>query len=86
MAHGALLEYGFILRYPPEKSHITGISYEPWHYRYVGGRPRSPCRTAVSVWRNTLRRHRRNKQQTLALLFLWGASFLLGLLLALLIT
>ena len=29
-------EYGFILRYPPEKSHITGIAYEPWHYRYVG--------------------------------------------------
>ena len=29
-------EYGFILRYPPEKSSITGISHEPWHYRYVG--------------------------------------------------
>lgn len=29
-------EYGFILRYPTEKSHITGIIYEPWHYRYVG--------------------------------------------------
>ena len=29
-------EYGFILRYPPEKSDITGIIYEPWHYRYVG--------------------------------------------------
>lgn len=29
-------EYGFILRYPPEKSDITGIVYEPWHYRYVG--------------------------------------------------
>lgn len=29
-------EYGFILRYPPEKSEITGIRYEPWHYRYVG--------------------------------------------------
>lgn len=28
--------YGFILRYPPEKSDITGIIYEPWHYRYVG--------------------------------------------------
>ena len=28
--------YGFILRYPPEKTHITGIIYEPWHYRYVG--------------------------------------------------
>ena len=29
-------EYGFIQRYPPNKSDITGISYEPWHYRYVG--------------------------------------------------
>ncbi len=29
-------EYGFILRYPKYKEAITGISYEPWHYRYVG--------------------------------------------------
>ena len=29
-------EYGFILRYPKDKSDITGIIYEPWHYRYVG--------------------------------------------------
>ncbi|QOX61879.1 M15 family metallopeptidase [Anoxybacterium hadale] len=29
-------KYGFILRYPSEKSEITGIGYEPWHYRYVG--------------------------------------------------
>ena len=28
--------YGFILRYPSDKSSITGINYEPWHYRYVG--------------------------------------------------
>lgn len=28
--------YGFILRYPFSKSPITGIDYEPWHYRYVG--------------------------------------------------
>ena len=28
--------YGFILRYPPEKSDTTGVIYEPWHYRYVG--------------------------------------------------
>ena len=28
--------YGFILRYPNNKSAITGIEYEPWHYRYVG--------------------------------------------------
>lgn len=29
-------KYGFILRYPFSKSPITGIDYEPWHYRYVG--------------------------------------------------
>ena len=28
--------YGFILRYPKDKIDITGIIYEPWHYRYVG--------------------------------------------------
>lgn len=28
--------YGFILRYPEDKEDITGISYEPWHFRYVG--------------------------------------------------
>ncbi len=29
-------QYGFILRYPQDKSDITGYVYEPWHYRYVG--------------------------------------------------
>ncbi len=29
-------KYGFIKRYPEDKSDITGINYEPWHYRYVG--------------------------------------------------
>ena len=29
-------EYGFILRYPVDKSEVTGIIYEPWHYRWVG--------------------------------------------------
>lgn len=29
-------EYGFILRYPVGSKEITGIIYEPWHYRYVG--------------------------------------------------
>lgn len=28
--------YGFILRYPSDKTDITGTIYEPWHYRYVG--------------------------------------------------
>ena len=30
-------DYGFIIRYPENKTDITGISYEPWHLRYVGG-------------------------------------------------
>lgn len=29
-------KYGFILRYPKDKTYITGYDYEPWHYRYVG--------------------------------------------------
>ena len=29
-------EYGFIQRYPPSKSDVTGIDYESWHFRYVG--------------------------------------------------
>lgn len=33
-AHAA--EYGFIMRYPKSKQGITGVIYEPWHYRYVG--------------------------------------------------
>lgn len=33
-AHAA--EYGFVQRYPADKVQVTGIDYEPWHYRYVG--------------------------------------------------
>lgn len=29
-------KYGFILRYPKGKEEITGYSFEPWHYRFVG--------------------------------------------------
>ena len=34
--HKHLYKYGFILRYPQGKENITGYSYEPWHFRYVG--------------------------------------------------
>ena len=34
MAH--CQEFGFILRYMEDKEEITGIKFEPWHYRYVG--------------------------------------------------
>lgn len=36
-------EYGFIRRYPDEKTAVTGIIYEPWHYRFVG----VPMATAI---------------------------------------
>lgn len=29
-------KYGFIMRYPKDKENITGIQYEPWHFRYIG--------------------------------------------------
>lgn len=29
-------EYGFMLRYPADKTEITKYQYEPWHFRYVG--------------------------------------------------
>lgn len=31
-------KYGFVLRYPEDKSEMTGVDYEPWHFRYVGKR------------------------------------------------
>ena len=34
--HPLLAKHGFILRYLPGKEDITGYSYEPWHFRYVG--------------------------------------------------
>ena len=34
--HEKLPDYGFILRFPVGKDLITGYSYEPWHFRYVG--------------------------------------------------
>lgn len=34
--HANCWDYGFIVRYPEGKSDITGIIYEPWHFRYVG--------------------------------------------------
>ncbi len=36
--------YGFILRYPNGTTDITGIIYEPWHYRYVG------CQVAKEIY------------------------------------
>lgn len=40
--------YGFILRYPNDKTHITGYGYEPWHYRYVG------IETATYIYENNI--------------------------------
>lgn len=41
-------KYGFIVRYPADKVSITGVSFEPWHYRYVG------VETATFIYNNNL--------------------------------
>jgi D-alanyl-D-alanine carboxypeptidase len=28
--------FGFLLRYPADKVDVTGYTYEPWHFRYIG--------------------------------------------------
>ena len=35
LIHSKLVDYGFILRYPEGREHITGYGYEPWHIRYL---------------------------------------------------
>jgi D-alanyl-D-alanine carboxypeptidase len=40
--------YGFVLRYLEDKTHITGVFYEPWHFRYVGRE------AAQYMWENNL--------------------------------
>lgn len=46
--HENCWKYGFILRYPQDKEEITQISYEPWHFRYVGHE------TAEFLYKNNL--------------------------------
>ncbi len=41
-------EFGFIIRYPKGKEHITGYKYEPWHIRYLG------VETATAVYNSGL--------------------------------
>ena len=36
------VEYGFILRYPKDAEAVTEITYEPWHWRYVGPENAAP--------------------------------------------
>lgn len=41
-------KYGFIIRYPKGKEHITGYKYEPWHIRYLG------VETATNIYKSGL--------------------------------
>lgn len=36
-------DYGFVLRYPKGRETVTGYSYEPWHFRYVGKSRKRNC-------------------------------------------
>ena len=47
--------YGFIRRYPEDKTDITGVINEPWHYRYVGKTAAQETILRVFVSKNTLK-------------------------------
>lgn len=51
-------QYGFILRYPLDKVDVTGISNEPWHYRYVGKRTAGEIYQTVETLEEYLARTR----------------------------
>ena len=51
-------EYGFIQRYPANKAEETGISYEPWHYRYVGVEAATAMRETGETLEAFIRRNR----------------------------
>ena len=42
-------EYGFIVRYPEGKEHITGYQYEPWHLRYIGDEAEAIYESGLSL-------------------------------------
>ena len=50
--------YGFVIRYPEDKTEITGYAYEPWHLRYVGIELAGYLAKTISHWKNiTVRRY-----------------------------
>ena len=53
---GNAWRYGFILRYPPDREELTGIAYEPWHYRYVGRPVARTCHDQGLVLEEYVRR------------------------------
>ena len=52
---GNAARFGFILRYPAGKEDVTGISYEPWHFRYVGAPHADYCEANGIVYEEYIR-------------------------------
>lgn len=51
-------EYGFILRYPKADTAITGVIYEPWHYRYVGVEMAKQIKSEKLCFESFLEKHK----------------------------
>ena len=58
-------EYGFILRYPKGKEHITGYIYEPWHIRFVGTEAAMEIRNLDVTFEEYIRMIRRERIKNL---------------------
>ena len=59
--------YGFILRYPEDKTAITGVAFEPWHFRYVGQPHAYYCHTNGLCLEEYLSRLQSGGEYTLAI-------------------
>lgn len=55
--------YGFILRYPTDKTGETGIIFEPWHYRYVGKEAAGKSWSRESAWKSIWARSKRKQER-----------------------
>lgn len=63
--HSILPEFGFILRFPKDKTHVTRMQYEPWHIRYVGvelAKKLSSENTTLEEYHKELWEHKKHKR------------------------
>lgn len=66
-------QFGFLLRYPQDKTAITGYCFEPWHYRYVGQEIASACMEGGLTYEEYLARRPVPGEYSVPVLAGWGA-------------
>ena len=54
-------KYGFILRYPEDKTDVTQYGYESWHIRYVGKEAATKFIRTIGLWRNIMAQNKKEE-------------------------